>query len=251
MILTCPQCETRYQVDGGKFPPEGRSVRCAKCGHVWHQLGLGPEPDAADPIALQEAEHRAPNVTQPAVEVPEPRVAAFSPPPAMPAHAAQEQEDVVEQVVTARTPLRRRMLVGAGWLVLGLLVLVIGWAAYAYRDIIVTWVPQASSIYSAVGLNATAQGLDITDVAYQNQIGQSQDVLVVSGNIINRSEHELNVPGMRVALFDVDKHELFHWTFVPGVSTLQPGESARFQTRLSSPPAVTSNLEIRFVRPGE
>ena len=39
MILTCPQCSTRYQVDGAKFPSTGRNVRCAKCGHVWHQLG--------------------------------------------------------------------------------------------------------------------------------------------------------------------------------------------------------------------
>ena len=45
MILTCPQCATRYQVDGAKFPGAGRNVRCAKCGHVWHQLGPCREPD--------------------------------------------------------------------------------------------------------------------------------------------------------------------------------------------------------------
>ena len=43
MILTCPACSTRYQADEAKFQPEGRQVRCAKCGHVWHQAG----PDAA------------------------------------------------------------------------------------------------------------------------------------------------------------------------------------------------------------
>ncbi|MDB5741378.1 MAG: hypothetical protein JWP16_2418, partial [Alphaproteobacteria bacterium] len=32
MILTCPNCDTRYSVDGTKFPPAGRTVRCAKCG---------------------------------------------------------------------------------------------------------------------------------------------------------------------------------------------------------------------------
>ena len=34
MILTCPQCATRYQADASKFPAAGRSVRCAKCGNT-------------------------------------------------------------------------------------------------------------------------------------------------------------------------------------------------------------------------
>ena len=54
MILTCPQCATRYQVDGAKFPAAGRNVRCAKCSHVWHQLGPVEEPDPDAEIVVQE-----------------------------------------------------------------------------------------------------------------------------------------------------------------------------------------------------
>jgi len=47
MILACPECRTRYQTDALNFPPAGRKVRCAKCGHIWHQQaphggGLAP-----------------------------------------------------------------------------------------------------------------------------------------------------------------------------------------------------------------
>src|SRR5215467_14304650 len=45
MILTCPNCSTRYQADATKFPLAGRKVRCAKCAHVWHQLPPPPEPE--------------------------------------------------------------------------------------------------------------------------------------------------------------------------------------------------------------
>ena len=38
MILTCPQCETRFVVPDTAIPPGGRSVRCAKCQAKWHQL---------------------------------------------------------------------------------------------------------------------------------------------------------------------------------------------------------------------
>ena len=41
MILTCPECGTRYVVKDGAIPPGGRQVRCASCKHSWHQ---DPEP---------------------------------------------------------------------------------------------------------------------------------------------------------------------------------------------------------------
>src|SRR5579864_4151596 len=47
MILTCPNCATRYTVDDAKFPAAGRKVRCAKCTNVWFQPGPGAEPVAA------------------------------------------------------------------------------------------------------------------------------------------------------------------------------------------------------------
>src|ERR1700748_2878602 len=57
MILTCPNCSTRYQADEAKFPPSGRQVRCAKCGHVWHQPG--PEVSVAAAAAGSQP-HSAP-----------------------------------------------------------------------------------------------------------------------------------------------------------------------------------------------
>jgi len=37
MILTCPSCDTRYLTEDTSFGSEGRDVRCASCGHQWHQ----------------------------------------------------------------------------------------------------------------------------------------------------------------------------------------------------------------------
>ena len=46
-LIICPVCETRYEVKAA-FPPEGRKVRCSKCGHVWQAQPVVPEPAAAD-----------------------------------------------------------------------------------------------------------------------------------------------------------------------------------------------------------
>lgn len=35
MIITCPSCATRYDVDDRRFTPDGRSVRCAECDESW------------------------------------------------------------------------------------------------------------------------------------------------------------------------------------------------------------------------
>jgi predicted Zn finger-like uncharacterized protein len=35
MIITCPACATRYDVDDDRFQPDGRSVRCAECAESW------------------------------------------------------------------------------------------------------------------------------------------------------------------------------------------------------------------------
>lgn len=42
MILTCPECGTKYVVKDDAIPEGGRKVRCASCKHSWHQ-----DPDAA------------------------------------------------------------------------------------------------------------------------------------------------------------------------------------------------------------
>jgi predicted Zn finger-like uncharacterized protein len=239
MILTCPQCATRYQVDGAKFPAAGRNVRCAKCGHVWHQLGPVEEPDPDAEIEVHEpAEPQRPVTDSPAAL----RAATF-PPSAM----AQPAQQVIEEPA----PWLGRAAVAGGWVLLVVLILVIGWAAIAMRDSIATWLPQTSSLYNAAGLPVNRRGMDFSDVKYERQVEDGQVVLAVTGIIVNRSSHELPVPLVRVGLYDGDKHELYHWTFTPTLATLKPGQACNFRTRLSSPPAGIRDMEVRFARAGE
>jgi predicted Zn finger-like uncharacterized protein len=37
MIITCPNCSTSYKIPDNSIPPDGKKVKCAKCGNLWHE----------------------------------------------------------------------------------------------------------------------------------------------------------------------------------------------------------------------
>lgn len=39
MIVTCPDCATRYRIDDAAFSAGGRAVRCNHCSFEWYQIG--------------------------------------------------------------------------------------------------------------------------------------------------------------------------------------------------------------------
>jgi len=47
MIITCPECATRYDIDDERFTPKGRSVRCTACGESW----FVPPPEAIEALS--------------------------------------------------------------------------------------------------------------------------------------------------------------------------------------------------------
>ena len=241
MILTCPACATRYQVDEAKFPSAGRQVRCAKCSHVWHQPGPGIE--AQDGPLSEPAAAAAVEVPAPEEDVPDPVARAraqlamapsvASPPPSRPIRAYLPLAAVV-----------------AGWIGLIVAVLLIGFSAVRYRqEISMVW-PRSAGVYSRLGMEVNTHGIDFVHVGYYRASEDGQMVLAVTGSIVNNGARELPVPqSVRVSLNDASNHELFHWNFTPRVQSLKPGQSAPFTTRLSSPPAGARHLEVRFASP--
>jgi predicted Zn finger-like uncharacterized protein len=243
MILTCTSCGTRYSVDGSKFPTAGRTVRCAKCGHSWHQPGEAPEP-AVDAMPETIAEASAPSRSEPVAAVRSEAPEFYEPSPARgftPLAASQEP----------RTPLGPKIAVVAGWIGLIAVVLLIAAAAVRYRQDIATIWPQSAAVYSTLGLRVNAGGIDFRQVDYRRENQDGQVVLAVSGQIFNGGSRELPVPQtVRVTLSDVNNHELYHWTFKPDAQVLTPGQSVPFVTRLASPPAAARHLEVRFAKDG-
>src|SRR5215204_659378 len=103
MIVTCPNCTARLQLDGARVPARPFSVRCPKCQQI---INAQPpaSPAARDALA---AVGDVPTSTRP-----QPEVAAVTPTPLMAeATAAPDAQDDVLRLLTS---LLRREASGAG-----------------------------------------------------------------------------------------------------------------------------------------
>lgn len=245
MILTCPNCSTRYQADAAKFPAHGRNVRCAKCGHQWLQVPPAPEPEPDIVVVTTPA----PEPPPPSVETPRSRPSAFAPTPA-PNEAQQSHSEIPSpSPPLGRTALRAGTI--AGWTALAVLLIAGGWAVFTFRGDIARHWPQSASLYKAVGLPVNASGISFANVRNSVETENGEHVLVVSGKLVNTSSRIEVVPQIRIALTDAERRELYHWPVVANVPVLKPGQSAPFRARLANPPGAMADVEVSFYRADE
>ena len=51
MIVTCPNCKKKFQIDATLLPEEGRDLQCGSCSHIWFYK---VENENASPLILNE-----------------------------------------------------------------------------------------------------------------------------------------------------------------------------------------------------
>jgi predicted Zn finger-like uncharacterized protein len=226
MILSCPACSTRYLVDPALLGPEGREVRCAKCGHQWSQKPPEDQPEAPGlpPLepeirSISENEHAAPEIASP---FPGANLPGFP------------------------RPAPRRTSAVA-WLVLLLLLGVFAGSFVARNEIVAAWPPTAR-LFDALGVPANSNlgaGIELRNVTSARQEEDGAPVLLIQGEVANASTAVRSVPKMRGSLREQGR-EIQSWTFQAAQSRLLPGEAASFVTRFKNPAPQATDLTITF-----
>ena len=51
MIITCPNCKKKFQIDPALVPEKGRDLQCGSCNHAWFYK---PQNESEAPLALNE-----------------------------------------------------------------------------------------------------------------------------------------------------------------------------------------------------
>lgn len=224
MIISCSACSTRYLVDPALIGPDGREVRCAKCGHQWLQT---PPEDTPEPPPLPPL--------QPEIHsVPEDQAAA-------------DESPVSSNLPAVPGPSRRRFGSGLSWTLLLLLIAIFVAGVAARHEIVAAW-PPAARLYERLGLATPSYDGLLTvrngSSAYQQEDGKP--VLVVQGEVVNTSSAMQVVPKLRASLRE-NGREVQSWIFQATQSRLLPGESASFVTRFKEPSPSATDLTITFI----
>jgi len=226
MLLTCPSCETRYQVDEAAIDrAAGRQVRCANCGYLWHFAPSLEEnlPVQAAPAAAGPAAARASSGTN--------APSALSTPLDLGSAAAP--------ALVVQRHGRRAIFQAVVILVVATAVLV---PILARNTVVQTW-PEATKVYDAVGLKTAGPGtgLDIKVTPLR-----SEGSFVVTGEITNMTDRPLSVPPLRVALRDSTQREVEFQIIDPPVGTLPAGKAAQFKAVFEHPSVTATDVVATF-----
>jgi hypothetical protein len=114
------------------------------------------------------------------------------------------------------------------------------------RSAVVTAAPSTARLFAAVGLPVNTLGLTFAQVRPQTMQEEQGRFLVVEAQVRNTDDSQRRVPPIELRLIDQSGRVAYTWTADPPRSSLRPGESLLFRTRLATPPDDARTVEVRF-----
>lgn len=258
MIITCPHCQTKYQVTYEAIGSAGRKVQCAHCQQAWQQEPLRPDPvtpaqkaafeaiaeDGLDEaLAAEEKAVVAETVRRLSEEEERHKSAAGKIDPAV-IRNRQRAFSRRQHAVSASQPLARLQRSARVVAVLALCaVLAIGYFA---RVQVVQRYPAMAGVYEAVGLGVNVVGLDFSNVTTLRTLRDGKEVLIVSAQIVGLMPEPTVVPAVVVTLIGANGAGVYEWSVTPSVRDLMAGERATFDTQLTLPPGDAARVRLSF-----
>jgi len=240
MILTCPECSTRYLTKDDAIGANGRTVRCTHCDTTWFV------PSNADELALQD--NQVQTLTAAAVAgqediKPDPEIPNIG--DDNPAEAPGPHVDIRNRADDRK---RRRRLTSVGliWaipLTLLSLAVVLG---YVFRQNIVERFPASATLYKQLGVDVTLSGLNIEDPVTRTTEIDGKMTLVVNGAVRNISAHTQDVPLIKFSLHGKSGAELASWLVDTQQTQLDKEDRVTFVSEYPNPPIDAVILKYKF-----
>ena len=281
MILTCPSCGTQYVVKDGAIPPEGRQVRCASCKHSWHQdapameltdevLASGEAEPAEDEESIVEAtvieprsgpeleerayeeamideDAEAESIAEPALVAPIAERAPEAAPAAAsdwdaPPQAEVADEDFSPFAAPDETAPRRSR---------GPLLTILTLAVIIAAVVAAFWFFAPTQWKERVGLGngGTSPLALVTTHMDRQQLESGNELLTVTGRVINPTSREQDVPPLQAQLRTKTGKVVYSWVIAPPARTLAAGASASFNSAEVNVPPGGDELTITLGSP--
>lgn len=257
MIITCPHCQTKYQVTYEAIGSAGRKVQCAHCQQAWQQKPVDPSaaPSRSDEpvdaisedgldeaLASEEAAVVAEQVQRGVEDGARSQAAGRVDPSVIRKRqqAFSRRQDAIEALGPLAKLRRAARYLGAA--------LLVGIALFGYfgRVSVVTRFPEMAGAYEAIGLKVNVAGLDFANLTTLRSLRDGKEMLTVSAQILGVAPGPVSVPPVVITLIDAHDAPIYQWSVTPTVRDLMAGERASFDTQLALPPGEAARVRLNF-----
>jgi predicted Zn finger-like uncharacterized protein len=260
MLLVCPHCEAQFHAADAAIG-NGRTVRCARCRGSWfaQPVAVFAEAEAAAAIAseiaplveaapIQEDDFAvasevmdSPPLAADIEVTPEDRAAAPVAEPQIRSEIAKRKKWQLPRFSLRNYKLPRPVAI-IFVAAIAAIITIIG-----PRESIVRLMPDLAGGYAAIGLPVNLRGLEFRGVKTVQEVQDGIPVLVIEGEVVNITQHPVEVPRVRIAVLGPGKQELYSWTTLLQRSVLADDEKVSFRSRLASPPPNGQEVLVRFL----
>jgi len=248
MILTCPECATRFAIKEEAVGPNGRTVRCSQCSATWF---VSADPDILSLNEIQSSE----------IASHYDKETANSSSDAVDETRFDEGLDIDDgkhdSAVAPHTAIRdkaekkrvRRRLFGVGmiWIVTLSILILATLLAYLFRSQIVSKFPATQKFYGAFSVEASAVGMEILGVETRQGESDGIPILFVNGTVKNYDVKTREVPMIEMSFKNANGEVLTAWVIEPTQSKLEAGKTLAFTSQYPNPPIDAAKMMYTFV----
>ena len=229
MIVSCPSCNTRYDLGEHGRSTSALTITCRACSHSWKEHPI---------IDVVELPTRAVS-----------RIINLDDEPELDVQRLVEAARSAHEEFADQRKMRLRKTFG--WVGLGLTVALPLLLLALMPETVVAAAPASITAYNKLGYSINIYGLEIRHIEQQHSMINGAQVLMIKGEISNLTNEIRKIPWLRFGLNDPTSTELYSWTLDTASRPLRPGETTSFVTRVAAPPELAKNLQIRFAHPDE
>lgn len=242
MILTCPDCATRYLTKPEAIGPNGRTVRCASCSATWF---VPAEPDVLDLAAAGVSASESPPVSNKDV-TPKDVMAKEGGAGLVPVAAGTAAAGAIRDKAERKKVRRRLFGVGAIWLVVLALLAAAALAAYVLRGPVVQRFPAAATLYQSLGIQVSENGLVFERVITRSAYIEGTPTVIIEGAVRNPDNVTHLAAPVKMSLHNASGEPLVSWLVELGAPSVAAGGQIEFVTQYPNPPIDATVLRYVF-----
>jgi predicted Zn finger-like uncharacterized protein len=255
MIITCPECETRFMISDQALGEDGRTVRCSKCAHTWHQSPENIE-DSGDLVDVEENDVLSEDLEEyegqhdeedddgqfpmpsdeeegedePKFEVPIPE--AIHP---------RSESLIEEEKDKAAASLAHKCGLIASFCVFLCLVATL----YVFRPEIISVYSPSIALYQLFGITDPTPGEDL--IFERLQAYEWDNLIELNGQIVNmNTQEDQPLPPLAIALVSNDDRILGHVYITLEEDMIPAGQVYRFREVIANDGNLASAIIMRF-----